>query len=238
MSTTSPILLAIETATSACSVALQVRGVIVEEYKVGSNIHSQVLLTMVRDVLQKGELKAANIDAVVVGQGPGSFTGLRIGVGVAQGLAYGVGCPMIGLSSLDALASQSTLDGRIFAGIDARMGEIYWCEYFKDGGLLSRRRELQVSAPATVRSAMADDYALVGNAWAQYRDSFGGDFPGCGRHLQDIVFPSAAALLILSRPKYAAAEWASATDFVPEYVRNNVARKSKKTKAIKKSNKR
>ena len=116
---TQTVILAIETATSSCSVALNHQEGVLVRHEVGNNVHSKVLLEMVQDVLNEAGLKADDIDAVAVGQGPGSFTGLRIGVGVAQGIAYGIDAPMIGLSSLDALANQAPNDGRIIAGIDA-----------------------------------------------------------------------------------------------------------------------
>jgi len=121
-----PVLLAIETATSSCSAALSVDGEVCERIEVGQNIHSQVLLSMINELFQESALEVGQLDAVAVGQGPGSFTGLRIGIGVAQGIAYGADCPMIGVSSLDALALQAATDGRVLATIDARMGEIYW----------------------------------------------------------------------------------------------------------------
>jgi len=122
-----PHILAIETSTSACSVALGLGDdLIFKRSQVGNNIHSQVLLTMVQEVLEEASFSVNGLNAVAVGQGPGSFTGLRIGVGVAQGIAYGVGCPMIGVSSLMALAFQSREEGLVIAALDARMGEVYW----------------------------------------------------------------------------------------------------------------
>jgi len=80
-------IIALETATSSCSVALQVSDTIIGRSEVGNNVHSKVLLNMVQEVLEEAGVVASELDAVAVGQGPGSFTGLRIGVGVGQGLA-------------------------------------------------------------------------------------------------------------------------------------------------------
>ena len=118
------VILALETATSCCSVALRIDGDIVQRSEVGNNIHSKVLLGMVESLLLEASITAQNIEAVAVGQGPGSFTGLRIGVGVGQGLAFGANCPMIGVSSLDALALQAQRSGPVISAIDARMGEV------------------------------------------------------------------------------------------------------------------
>ncbi|MFT4630000.1 MAG: tRNA threonylcarbamoyladenosine biosynthesis protein TsaB [Arenicella sp.] len=221
-------ILAIETATSSCSVALSHGDLVFQQAQVGSNIHSQVLLTMVQEVLAQASLVICDIDAVAVGQGPGSFTGLRIGVGVAQGLAYGVNCPMIGVSSLDALAHQANLDGHVIAAIDARMGEIYCCQYRNVAGQLQRLNELEVLKPAVV-NATANQFTnvfLVGNAWSEYWQEFDLELLQHATHLEKIVYPSAVSILHLAQSKYRAKETVCAAEFAPEYVRNNVAKKA------------
>lgn len=223
-------ILAIETATSSCSVALRVNGDVVLRNEVGNNIHSRVLLGMIESVLLEAELTAQALDAVAVGQGPGSFTGLRIGVGVGQGLAFGANCPMIGVSSLDALALQASSDGPVLAGIDARMGEIYWCEYSKRDELLERVGGLRVTSPADVSaSENKGQLNLVGNAWATYSGQFANEI----EHYVDVLsaqisYPSAGALLRLAEAKYEKEIWFSAADFAPIYVRDDVAKKSSK----------
>lgn len=223
------VLLALETATSACSVALAVGPEVYHRQQQGNNIHSAVLLEMVQAVLQESGVAVQQLSAVAVGQGPGSFTGLRIGVGVGQGLAYGVACPMIGVSSLDALAQQSGVNGPVIAGIDARMGEIYWCEYtcdFASGQRqFSRNTALQLTIPSAVTAAPGSHPTLVGNAWAAYHDALAPDFIQKCTHFGDSAFPHALAVLQLAKNKYFAKDWVPATDFAPEYVRNNVAKK-------------
>lgn len=222
-------ILAIETATSSCSVALRVNGDVVARSKIGNNIHSQVLLSMVEALLVDASLSPNELDAVAVGQGPGSFTGLRIGVGVGQGLAYGAGCSMIGISSLDALALQSQSDGVIIAGTDARMGEIFWCEYSKQGAQISRISELNVSAPEAVNISSTMTASLVGNAWTEYWPRLSAGFIGSVNHQKDIIHPCAGALLMLAETKYKAGELISPISFAPIYVRDDVAKKSTKT---------
>ena len=225
-------ILAIETATSACSVALRIDDELVVRSEVGSNIHSQVLLSRVASVLAQAALSPSQLDAVAVGQGPGSFTGLRIGVGVGQGLAYGAGCPMVGVSSLDALALQASGDGPILAAIDARMGEVYWCEYLKSESNISRLGDLKVSSPANISvSENATKIELIGNAWSEYREELSRDLQE-NLQIQEplIVHPSAGALLLLAENKFNAKQWISPIDFAPVYVRDNVAKKS--TKAL------
>lgn len=223
-------ILAIETATPACSVALMAGETLISREQVGSNIHSQVLLDMIQEVLKEAGIAVGELHAIAVGQGPGSFTGLRIGVGVAQGLAYGAGCPMIGISSLDALAVQANTMGRVIAGIDARMGEIYWCDYQVDRAILNRKTALSLSSPMDLQAELSDGSGssggyLVGNAWAEYQDQLN-ELIQSYQQLPDVVFPNATGVLTLAKEKYQAQDWVSAIEFAPEYVRNNVAKKS------------
>jgi tRNA threonylcarbamoyladenosine biosynthesis protein TsaB len=228
------IILAIETATPSCSAALRIGGEVVVRAEVGNNIHSQVLLGMIESLLAEAQLGTQALDAVSVGQGPGSFTGLRIGVGVGQGLAFGANCPMIGVSSLDALALQASAlqtprDNSIIAAIDARMGEVYWCEYQKIGDSIKRVSGLRVTPPAEVRFSDADVAGVVvGNAWSAYPDQFSG-LSECLTEIQNsIVYPSAGALLCLAEEQYIQRKWLPAAVFAPIYVRNDVAKKSTK----------
>ena len=226
------VILAVETATSCCSVALRIDGDIVQRSEVGNNIHSKVLLGMVESLLLEASITAQNIEAVAVGQGPGSFTGLRIGVGVGQGLAFGANCPMIGVSSLDALALQVQRSGPVISAIDARMGEVYWAEYHKNESNISRIGELRVTPPAdvsiSVKNELDANVSLVGNAWAVYEREFGSLVNVSTTLEEAAVFPDASALLILAERRFAAREWVSAIDFAPIYVRDNVAKKSTK----------
>lgn len=221
------VILAIETASSSCSVALRVGSEIQERSEVGNNVHSGVLLDMVDDLLSTANLSPQDLDAVAVGQGPGSFTGLRIGVGVGQGLAFGAGCPMIGVSSLDALAMQSDQEGAIIAMLDARMGEVYWCEYWNEDGVIERAVDLQVSPPSSVTSG-AGKLTVIGNAWDVYVDEFSLLAQKSELTVLELTYPSAGALLSLAEAKYSQKDWFDAAAFAPIYVRNDVAKKSSK----------
>jgi len=230
MSQTSVKILAIETATPACSVALRTENGVIERMQVGSNIHSKVLLNMVQSVLDEAKLNIKQLDAIAVGRGPGSFTGLRIGVGVGQGLAFGADCPMIGISSLDALALQATTTtGNVIAGIDARMGQIYWCHYLKGKADIARQGELCVSDPAKIHSP-AGQTVLVGNAWQEYWQQLEIGFRDTSKHLSDIVYPSAAAILQLAETSFVNGDYVTAAEFAPEYVRDDVAAKPRTSK--------
>jgi len=222
------VILALETATSSCSAALQRDGRVWQHSEVGSNIHSQVLLEMVKELFGRAQIEAPQLDAVAVGQGPGSFTGLRIGVGVAQGVAYGTGCPMIGVSSLDALANQASFDGRVIAAIDARMGEVYWAEYDKTSQGLTRLSQLQVTPPEQIMPMSEQAYQLLGNAWKEYTERFAPTLFELGTVDSVNIYPNAGSLLALATTAYNNNETIAAINFAPEYVRDDVAKKPSK----------
>lgn len=228
-----PTILAIETATSMCSAALLRGGEITQQVESGNNIHSRVLLDMVHALLQDASITAAALDAVAVGQGPGSFTGLRIGVGVGQGIAYGAHCPMIGVSSLHALAQAALALNllapcdTVLAGIDARMGEVYWAEFEREGDVLLLQGDMQVCVPENI-AVGAKSFALVGNAWPEYWADFEAGIHLKGRLLKEVGCPEAQHILALAAAKYVDGDTVDAVQFAPNYVRDDVAKKSTK----------
>jgi tRNA threonylcarbamoyladenosine biosynthesis protein TsaB len=147
-------LLALDTATEACSVALLTEhGLISESVEIGRG-HAQEILGMVDRILADGGATLASLSGIVAGIGPGSFTGVRVSVAVAQGLAFGAGLPVIPVSSLEALAVEAIGRGaeRVLACLDARMGEVYWgCFAAEATGLLSALGPPAVGPPAAVR---------------------------------------------------------------------------------------
>jgi len=118
-------ILAIETSSQACSVALCTNKRTDNRHEILNNQHSEYLLSFIDELLVNASIKKSQIDAIAVGNGPGSFTGLRLGLGVAQGLAYGLNKPLIPVSSLLSIAAKSQ-NKNIFVAVDARMGEVYW----------------------------------------------------------------------------------------------------------------
>jgi len=147
-------LLALDTATEACSVALLTEhGLISESVEIGRG-HAQEILGMVDRILAEGGATLASLSGIVAGIGPGSFTGVRVSVAVAQGLAFGAGLPVIPVSSLESLAVEAIGRGaeRVLACLDARMGEVYWgCFAAEVTGLLSALGPPAVGPPAAVR---------------------------------------------------------------------------------------
>lgn len=122
-------ILAIDTATEACSVALWNNGEKHALFEICPREHTQRILPMVQQVLAESGVTLNQLDALAFGRGPGSFTGVRIGIGIAQGLAMGAELPMIGVSTLATMAQGAfrvTGATQVLAAIDARMGEVYW----------------------------------------------------------------------------------------------------------------
>ena len=138
-------ILAIDTATEACSAALWNDGAQSAHFEICPREHTQRILPLVQEVLTESGTTLSELDALAFGRGPGSFTGVRIGIGIAQGLALGAELPMIGVSTLATMAQgawRKTGATRVLAAIDARMGEVYWAEYQRDeAGRLARRRD-------------------------------------------------------------------------------------------------
>lgn len=102
-------LLAFDTSTDACGAALYLNGTIFERFEIAPQKHTQILLPMIDDLLKEGEIQLKDLDALAIGRGPGSFTGLRIAVAIAQGLGYGINKPIVPISTLRALAQESYL---------------------------------------------------------------------------------------------------------------------------------
>ena len=125
-------LLAVETSTELCSVALLRGDELFMEEALAVNRHSELLAPMIRRLLERSHLRVAQLDAFGFGQGPGSFTGIRIACGIVQGMAFAAKRPVVPIPSLLALAEQSN-EARVIAALDARMGEAYLAAYARNG---------------------------------------------------------------------------------------------------------
>lgn len=240
MSAEHPKILAIDTATEACSAALLVDGESTTQYTVAPREHSRLILKMVDQLLSEAAVSVADLDAVAFGRGPGSFMGLRIAAGVAQGIAFAHELPVIPVSTLQAIAQQAyeaTAETTVLAAIDARMDEAYWCPYrLMDGRwqALSQEQVIspdKVSLPAALKQSSASCIA-AGTGWGTYgerlRTALDSTAPGCQptTTLADCL-PSAQAMVTLAVTELAAGNAVSAAEAVPVYLRNDVAKKPK-----------
>jgi tRNA threonylcarbamoyladenosine biosynthesis protein TsaB len=229
-----PRLLAIDTSTEACSVALY-DGEQMREHAVDApREHVQRILPMIDTVLAEGACTLRDIDAIAFGRGPGSFTGLRICLGVVQGLAYGANLPVLPVSTLAALAqtavdAQLPLGSYICSAIDARMDEIY-CGWFRVGAdnLITAISEETVCAPealplldlfqSNADSGMGECYG-VGTGW-RYAERM----PQFKRIRTDAdLLPRASAVARLALVAWNNGTRLTAAEAQPVYLRNEVA---------------
>ncbi|HET7729608.1 MAG TPA: tRNA (adenosine(37)-N6)-threonylcarbamoyltransferase complex dimerization subunit type 1 TsaB [Usitatibacter sp.] len=215
-------LLAVETSTELCSVAV-LRGpdLFVEEELAG-NRHSEVLVPMLQRALSRAHLVAREMDAFAFGQGPGSFTGIRIACGIVQGLAFAAGRPVVPVPSLLALAEQ-TNDARVVAALDARMGEAYLAAYARNGADWD-----EVIAPRLVGPAGRLP-PLPGRQWAATGSGFdrhewlreGYRRPVEMRYEGDL--PRASAVARVAVQRFARGGSVAAERAAPLYLRDKVA---------------
>ncbi len=215
-------ILAFDTSNEYCSLALLREGhIAVRETLAGQN-HSEMILAMLEDVLQEEGMPMSEIDGIAFGAGPGSFTGLRIACGVAQGLAFGSDIPVAGIGTLHAMAS--SMEGeRIVACLDARMGEIYHAAFERIDGKL-----VCVSEPGLYRPHEVP--LLDGAGWSGCGNGFSVDglldrYRGCMARVDEKVRPHAREIACLALEEFESARGTDAALAAPLYVRNKVALK-------------
>jgi len=188
--------------------------------------HSQRILSMIDDVLSETGASLSGLDALAFGRGPGSFTGLRIGAGVVQGLGFAAGLPVVPVSSLAALA-QGEPHTHVLAALDARMNQVYWGAYVRDP---DNRPQLiaaeLVAAPQDLPAPADGGWWGVGSGWdiysAQLRTCMRDRVVGWSAH----IYPHARDVAILGAAGFIAGEAVSAERALPVYVRDDVAKKS------------
>ena len=201
MSASSLTILSLDSSTEACSIALLTEdGKVHQRFMLAPREHTQKILPTIDEVVKEAGLNLADIDAIVYGQGPGSFTGVRIGISIAQGLAFGLDIKMVGVSTLQAMAQQA-LDTNgtqsVYAAIDARMGEVYFAHYRNEAGFMVLQDKEVVIKPEDLIAAFAnndivDSSVLAGTGWEAY-PTLQEYFANCV--LSDIIYPNAANML-------------------------------------------
>jgi tRNA threonylcarbamoyladenosine biosynthesis protein TsaB len=218
-------LLALETATESCSVAL-LRGTdLFERSEVAPRRHAELVLPMAEAVLAEAGVTRRQLDGIAVGRGPGSFTGVRLAVSLAQGLALALDLPVVTVSSLAALAMQAPADDApVLALIDARMGEIYAGAFTRDdGGLVVAADEERVCPPATYEPAVSLAAShVVGSGWDTYGDTLAARL-GAPLSAAAERFPQARHVARLAAPRFAAGEVMTPEHALPVYLRDKVA---------------
>ncbi|RUO37226.1 tRNA (adenosine(37)-N6)-threonylcarbamoyltransferase complex dimerization subunit type 1 TsaB [Aliidiomarina shirensis] len=220
-------LLAIDSATEYCSVAYTDGQQLITRGQEAPRKHADLILPYVQDVLAEAKITLADLDAIVVGRGPGSFTGVRIAAGIAQGLAFSQDIPLIGVSSLEAMAQQALrLHGAkaVVAAIDARMGEVYFGTCLAEHGLMVMQGKEIVCAPDTVKALAAEyEWFTVGTGFVTYPEVLAARFGTEARVTPtDIRFPHAEDMLPIATQRLINGKAVAAEDFDVHYVRNEV----------------
>ena len=230
-------LLALDTSTEACSVALLYNGEKTYLNELAQRTHAKRILPMVDEILTDSGLKLNQLDALAFGRGPGSFTGVRVGAAIAQGLALGADLPVIPISNLTAMA-QAAFElyqaENVAAAIDARMNEVYFSQLVRekkctDFGQFFIWKNLipeQVCSPEKALVQLANSTALniatstalrVGTGWNAYAQ-----FATKGLTGSNIELPDARYMLELARVEWLQQKTISALEIEPIYLRNEV----------------
>ena len=219
--------LAVDTATEACSVALSVDGAVRERFEPMQREHTQRLMPMIEQVLAEGGRTVAQLDGIVCGIGPGSFAGLRIGLGVVKGLALARDLPVAGVSSLAMLAQRALRQpgvDQVAAVIDARMSEVYFGAYRREAsGLAVALLADRVCPPGEVPALAAGKWHAVGTGWGRYEGVLRQKTGATLASVDGTALPHAGDAFALGLPLLAAGQGASADALAPAYLRDRVA---------------
>ncbi|AKC86126.1 tRNA (adenosine(37)-N6)-threonylcarbamoyltransferase complex dimerization subunit type 1 TsaB [Pseudoxanthomonas suwonensis] len=220
-------LLAFETATEACSVALYLDGEVRERFEVAPRRHAELALPWADALLAEAGVARAQLDAVAVGRGPGAFTGVRLAIALAQGIALGLDRPVVPVSTLAVLAAGAPADGpaRILAAIDARMGEVYAGAFLRgsDGvAALDAERVLPPESVVLAEDAVGD-WQGVGTGFAAAQGALAQRMAGALAPIDATALPRAADLARLAAAAYARGGAVAPERVEPAYLRDNVA---------------
>lgn len=222
-------ILALDTATQACSVALNLNGQIHENFVIAPQDHTRRLLPMVDQLLAQHAVSLRDLDAIAFTHGPGSFTGLRICVGIVQGLAFGADLPVVGVSTLETMAvSAGRLLGlragtTVLPVLDARMGEVYWGGYRLQQG--SPRPQVllndQVTSPSDLAAHFHEEELFIVGSGCPLLDQ--SEVDARGARCEEALYPHAYDLANIAHALVAAGQTQSAMDARPIYIRNEVS---------------
>ncbi|NOU50189.1 tRNA (adenosine(37)-N6)-threonylcarbamoyltransferase complex dimerization subunit type 1 TsaB [Pseudoalteromonas sp. JBTF-M23] len=215
-------LLAIDASTEALSLALYFNGQTYRHFEVCPQQHSQKILPEIEQLLTQANCQLADLDGIVFGRGPGSFTGVRISVAIAQGLAFSAKLRLVGVSTLEAMALQAVHQfnvSEVLSAIDARMGEVYLAHYqVSSEGYLALVGNEIVCAPEDVAS-FDNPTVAVGTAWQAYPELAQSN----NLEVKDaITLPDAFYMLEIGDKAFSQGLSVDAAQAQPHYVRDTV----------------
>lgn len=225
-------ILALDTSSDLCSAALLIDGEARVRAELAPRRHTELILPMIEQLLAEAGIGAGALDGLAFGRGPGSFTGVRIATGVAQGIAFGADIPVAPISTLAALAHGCWRElgwGRVLAAFDARMGEVYWAACLVQGeGLVETLGEEIVTAPGQVPLPPDQGWRGAGSGWSAYGSELCERLGGAVAGLSPGRECSAWDIALIGRRLIAAGQGVDAAQALPVYLRNEVAWKVNK----------
>jgi tRNA threonylcarbamoyladenosine biosynthesis protein TsaB len=218
-------LLAIDTSTDSCSVAASRGDALFSRSEPALQRQAERVLGMVEELLAEARIALGQIEGIAYGEGPGSFTGLRIAAGVTQGLAFARGVGVVGVGSLLTLAEESAGE-KVIACIDAHMGEVYHAAYVRDGEGWEEIHAPGLYKPDAIPIPPGRDWIGCGDGFAAHRERLAARLGDRVPAIRPDASPSARAVLKLAMPRFAAGEAKDAATAVPVYLRDKVALKT------------
>ncbi|MHB1085378.1 MAG: tRNA (adenosine(37)-N6)-threonylcarbamoyltransferase complex dimerization subunit type 1 TsaB [Thiobacillus sp.] len=221
-------LLVLDTSTEYCSAALWLDGEIHARRVLAGQRHSSLLLPMVDELLRESAISLRQLDGIAYGAGPGSFTGLRIACAVTQGLAFGADLPVVGISTLEAIAGQTGAD-RVLTVLDARMAEVYWAAYQRELAHPEGHKgwrcviEPALALPESVSVPEEGDWVGAGNGFVALGEVLRPRLETRLLRIDATLMPDAAAMAPLAVQAFERGEGKDAALAAPIYLRDKVA---------------
>lgn len=220
-------ILALDTATEACSCALYVEGTCEELHELAPRRHAELILPMVTQLLETSGLSLSQLDGIAFGRGPGSFTGIRIAAGIAQGFAFGAGVPIIPVSTLMGLAQggyRAFGEEKILVAIDARMQQVYWGGYrLATRGVMTTTIPECVKAPPELPLPGGPGWYGVGNGWRVYHAALHCRLRSKIHGWTATLMPHAQDIAVLGAESLAQGGGLAPEKALPIYLRDGVA---------------
>ncbi|MEE9286893.1 MAG: tRNA (adenosine(37)-N6)-threonylcarbamoyltransferase complex dimerization subunit type 1 TsaB [Gammaproteobacteria bacterium] len=221
-------LLAIDTSTEACSAALFSDGEIKELWELAPRRHAELVLSMIDTLCADAGIGVANLDGLAFGRGPGAFTGLRIGAGVIQGIAFGLDLSVVPVSSLAALAQGALREAkreRVLSAIDARIGEVYWGAYACGENRIMRGvLDECIRLPSEVPIPEHGPWFGVGSGWQAHGAALAARLGESLSAFEAARYPRAQDVAVLGVEGFLRGESVPAESALPVYLRDQVVR--------------
>jgi tRNA threonylcarbamoyladenosine biosynthesis protein TsaB len=219
-------LLAIESSTEFLSLAVQTAAGVSAFHEATGPAASQRILPEIQRLLAAAGMQLAELDGLVYGTGPGAFTGVRVAVGVTQGLAFGANLSVLGISSVQAVAQAAWMETqaeKILVCLDARMGEVYHAALLRQPHGWLEVSPPMVCKPHEVPAVAGEGWLAASSGWAVFEQALSAQYQSQISQVRADIMPTALAMLNLATPRFVAGDTQSAQQAAPLYIRNRVA---------------